>query len=102
MNATLTQDMSLLNLVSAASIPVQLVLVILLLASFMSWWFIFRKLFAIREETKLSDEFENIFWKGADLNELYQSVVNAHATQQAAWRRFLSRDSVNSSNTIVR
>jgi len=80
MNATLTQDMSLLNLVSAASIPVQLVLVILLLASFMSWWFIFRKLFAIREETKLSDEFENIFWKGADLNELYQSVSNARYT----------------------
>ena len=80
MNATLTQDMSLLNLVSAASIPVQLVLVILLLASFMSWWYIFRKLFTIREEIKLSDEFEHIFWKGSDLNELYQSVANARYT----------------------
>jgi biopolymer transport protein TolQ len=80
MNATVTQDMSLLNLISSASLPVQLVMAVLLIASFMSWWYIFRKLFTIRVEIKQSDEFEHIFWKGADLNELYQSVINARYT----------------------
>jgi len=90
MNATITQDMSLFSLISEASIPVQLVMLILLLASFLSWWFIFRKLFAIREETKLSDEFEAVFWKGADLNELYQGVVNARYTAGSMERIFES------------
>ncbi len=90
MNATVTQDMSLLNLISSASLPVQLVMAVLLIASFMSWWYIFRKLFTIREEIKLSDEFEHIFWKGADLNELYQSVVNARYSAGSMERIFES------------
>ena len=90
MNATVTQDMSLLNLISSASLPVQLVMAVLLIASFMSWWYIFRKLFTIREEIKQSDEFEHIFWKGADLNELYQSVVNARYSAGSMERIFES------------
>ena len=90
MNATVTQDMSLLNLISSASLPVQLVMAVLLMASFMSWWYIFRKLFTIREEIKLSDEFEHIFWKGADLNELYQGVVNARYSAGSMERIFES------------
>ncbi len=90
MNATVTQDMSLLSLISEASIPVQLVMLILLIASFLSWWFIFRKLFTIKEEQKLSDEFESVFWKGADLNELYQGVVNARYTAGSMERIFES------------
>ncbi len=90
MNATVTQDMSLLNLISSASLPVQLVMAVLLIASFMSWWYIFRKLFTIREEIKLSDEFEHIFWKGADLNELYQGVVNARYSAGSMERIFES------------
>ncbi len=90
MNATVTQDMSLLNLISSASLPVQLVMAVLLIASFMSWWYIFRKLFTIREEIKLSDEFEHIFWKGSDLNELYQGVVNARYSAGSMERIFES------------
>ncbi|HNH69774.1 MAG TPA: protein TolQ, partial [Nitrosomonas sp.] len=44
MSATVTQDMSLLHLVTSASLPVQLVMLMLLIASLLSWWFIFRKL----------------------------------------------------------
>ena len=90
MNATVTQDMSLLNLIISASLPVQLVMAVLLIASFMSWWYIFRKLFTIREEIKLSDEFEHIFWKGSDLNELYQGVVNARYSAGSMERIFES------------
>jgi biopolymer transport protein TolQ len=81
MNASVTQDMSLFHLIGSASLPVQLVMALLLLTSFMSWWFIFRKMFSIRLAMKQSDEFEDIFWKGPDLNKLYQSASNArHST----------------------
>lgn len=75
MNSTVTNDLSLFYLISGASLPVQLVMLLLLMASFFSWWFIFRKLFAIRQATRQTDEFENTFWRGADLNALYQRAA---------------------------
>jgi len=77
MNATITQDMSLLYLISSASLPVQLVMALLLVTSLLSWWFIFRKLFVIKYAVKQSNEFEDVFWRGADLNALYQRAGNA-------------------------
>lgn len=77
MNKVITQDLSFFHLVSGASLPVQLVMLLLLLASFVSWWFIFRKLFTLRQEIKQTDEFENIFWRGSDLNALYQRAAGA-------------------------
>lgn len=77
MNATITQDMSLLYLISSASLPVQLVMALLLVTSLLSWWYIFRKLFVIKYAIKQSNEFEDVFWRGADLNALYQRAGNA-------------------------
>ena len=70
MNTTVTQDMSFLHLITSASLPVQLVMLILVMMSFLSWWYIFRKLFVIRSEVNRTDEFEDVFWRGADLNAL--------------------------------
>jgi biopolymer transport protein TolQ len=67
-----TSDLSLVSLVANASVLVQLVMVLLLLASLMSWWYIFMKMFAIRSATKQADAFEREFWSGADLNTLFQ------------------------------
>jgi len=88
MSATLTQDLSLFNLIGSASLPVQLVMALLLLTSFMSWWFIFRKLFTIRQAIRQSDEFERVFWNGPDLNTLYQSATNARHTAGSMERIF--------------
>jgi biopolymer transport protein TolQ len=77
MSTGVTDDLSLLYLISSASLPVQLVMALLLLTSLLSWWFIFRKLFVIKLAKKQSDEFEDIFWRGADLNALYQRASNA-------------------------
>lgn len=77
MSQVITKDLSFFHLVSGASLPVQLVMLLLLLASFVSWWFIFRKLFTLRQEIKQTDEFENIFWRGSDLNTLYQRAAGA-------------------------
>jgi biopolymer transport protein TolQ len=55
---------------------VKLVMALLAIVSFMSWYWIFRKWFAIRDAQKKTDRFEREFWSGGDLNGLYQSAVN--------------------------
>jgi biopolymer transport protein TolQ len=83
-----TQDLSILSLVTNASVPVQLVLALLLGVSFMSWWYIFRKMFAIRAERAQTEQFERDFWSGSDLNALYQSAVNDRHSTGALERIF--------------
>jgi biopolymer transport protein TolQ len=76
-----TQDMSILALIWNASLIVQLVMALLLVVSFMSWYFIFHKLFTIRRARRQTEQFERDFWGGKDLNALYQSAVNhRHST----------------------
>src|SRR5690606_15151843 len=69
-----TYDMSLLALISNASLPVQIVMVILLLASLVSWWYIFIKIFTIQRADKDAADFERAFWTGGDLNQLYEGI----------------------------
>ena len=76
-----TQDLSILTLIWNASVIVQLVMALLLVVSFMSWYFIFHKFFTIRQARSKTEQFERDFWSGNDLNALYQSAVNhRHAT----------------------
>jgi len=71
-----SQDLSIVNLVWNASVIVQAVMVLLLVVSFLSWYFIFYKIFAIRRARLQTEQFERDFWSGSDLNALYQSAVN--------------------------
>ena len=68
-------DMSLFSLIAGASLPVQLVMLILLITSLFSWWYIFIKVATIKRAETESEEFENKFWSGGDLNKLYESVT---------------------------
>lgn len=70
------QSMSLMPLIRDASLPVQLVMGLLLLVSLMSWWFIFLKMFAIRQAKNQSDAFEEAFWGHPDLNRLYKDFLD--------------------------
>lgn len=74
MNPELGQNLSVLHLVLQASIPVQVVMALLLGASFMSWWFIFVKWFALKRARRVADRFEREFWAGGDINAMYQRV----------------------------
>ncbi len=65
-------EMSVIGLLLNASIPVQIVMLLLMIASLMSWSIIFTKRRLIRKTTTASDEFEANFWSGGDLNTLYQ------------------------------
>ena len=69
-----TQDLSFIHLIGNASVLVQLVMGMLLLVSLMSWWYIFLKMFAVRQAVQQSEEFEEAFWEHSDINKLYQSV----------------------------
>lgn len=70
-----TQDMSILTLILHASAVVQAVMALLAGVSFMSWYYIFRKWFAVRAARTQTEQFERDFWSGGDLNRLYQSAM---------------------------
>ena len=72
-----SQDLSILHLIINASAVVQFVMAILASVSFMSWYYIFRKWFTVREAKTKTEQFERDFWSGGDLNNLYQGAVNS-------------------------
>jgi len=82
--------MSVISLITGASVLVQLVMAGLLLASIMSWYYIFLKVFTYRRATRLADEFEKMFWSGADLNELYQRAASSRSDAGTMERIFES------------
>jgi biopolymer transport protein TolQ len=84
----ITQDLSILELVVNASLVVKLILALLAFVSFMSWYWIFRKWFALRDAHARTDRFERDFWSGGDLNSLYQSAVNDRHSTGALERIF--------------
>ncbi len=81
-------DLSVLSLLTTASVLVQLVLLLLLIASLFSWYYIFLKTFAFKRVTNQTDDFEKVFWSGADLNELYQSAITARSSAGSLERIF--------------
>jgi biopolymer transport protein TolQ len=70
-------DLSFLNLVVHASVVVQAIVLLLALLSLWSWWQIFLKMFQLRRTTRETDRFEDEFWKGGELNDLYQRASQA-------------------------
>ena len=71
-----TQDLSFISLIANASVLVQLVMLLLLSASIMSWTYIFRKMFTIRAARVQTEEFERVFWSGGNLSALYQEALS--------------------------
>ena len=67
-------DLSLITLVLNASILVQAVMLGLGLTSLVSWTMIFRKRIAIRRATRAADTFEDQFWSGQDLVEIFNRI----------------------------
>ncbi|MET0520064.1 MAG: protein TolQ [Burkholderiaceae bacterium] len=70
----MNQDLSIVSLIAHASFTVQLVIGALLLVSLCSWSVIFGKLISIGRINKSNADFEQEFWSGKNLNELYGAV----------------------------
>ncbi len=66
------EQLSLLELVLNASITVQAVMAILLLASVVSWYMIINRFIYYRNAREEMYDFEDRFWSGIDLSQLYR------------------------------
>ena len=69
--AAAQDGINMLALVLHASIPVQLVMLLLLFGSVASWVIIFRKKRVLDRAEREADRFEERFWSGAELTKLY-------------------------------
>lgn len=67
-------EISILHLILHASFVVQAVMLMLLAASVYSWTIIFRKWQAFRDIGAASREFDERFWSGASLEQLYRET----------------------------
>src|SRR3546814_18629902 len=67
--------MSVWGLFMEADIVVQVVMLLLLLASFWSWAIIFEKVLRLRRLNEHADQFEEAFWSGGSLDELYARLA---------------------------
>ncbi|WP_298214634.1 protein TolQ [Acidocella sp.] len=65
-------NLSLLGLFLQADLVVKLVMVILLLASVWVWAIIIEKVMTLRRVNREADAFEDGFWSGGSLDELYE------------------------------
>lgn len=77
----MSQDLSVMTLISEASPLVQIVMLILVLASVVSWAMIVQRSLFFRRAKKQLNQFENEFWSGVDLSQLYRDG-NARSKEQ--------------------
>ena len=84
MNPPDVVDLSILELFKNAHIIVKLVIIGLLLASVWSWAIILEKLFLFAKTRKETDKFEQVFWSGQSLDELYTALSQRRNSGMAA------------------
>ena len=89
-----TSDLSFFSLILNASVVVQLVMALLLLASVLSWTIIFDRSRVLKKARREAEDFENRFWSGGDLGDLYRAVDRDRETLRGSSRSSM-RDSVS-------
>lgn len=67
-------DPTFLSYFSSAGTVVKLVMLILLFASICSWALIFQRIFFLKRTRRSVNKFEQQFWSGADLHQLYKDA----------------------------
>lgn len=70
----MSTDLSIFRLVMEASLLVQLVMLLLLLASVLSWFLIFHKSRLLKQAAADASRFEDEFWSGSDLSEIFTKL----------------------------
>jgi biopolymer transport protein TolQ len=93
--AVATSDLSMWNLFMEADIIVKAVMVALVLVSFWCWAIIFDKMFRLRGLVRRAEQFEESFWSGGSLEELYDRIGSRPADPMSSifvaamreWRR---------------
>jgi len=67
-------DLSFFSLILGASLPVQLVMLILIGASGISWKYIYLKIKILKITEQSTNEFEKFFWTGGSLSSLFETL----------------------------
>jgi len=96
---TVTQHLSVFELFLQSDSIVKLVILILLLASFWSWAVIFDKTLRMRRLQQAATSFEETFWSGGSLDDLFDRVgqrpndpmSSVFAAAMREWRRSASK-----------
>ncbi len=99
LDGTVIQDLSVWGLFIEADIVVKIVIAMLLVASFWSWAIIFDKVLRMRRLRALAEQFEEAFWSGGSLDDLYDRIDKRPSDPMAAlfvsamreWRRASAR-----------
>ena len=99
---TVSYDMSVWGLFLEADVVVQVVLVALVLASFWTWAIIFDKWLRLRRLRTQAETFEEDFWSGGSLDDLYEQIDQRDHDPMSAifvvamkeWRRSTSQGAI--------
>lgn len=108
-NAVAAQPFTMWSLFAGADLVVQLVMLGLVAASIWSWTIIFYKLFKLRSLNRQADHFEEAFWSGGALDDLFDKLQNrsldpfatVFCSAMREWKRCTSKGTVwNSRGTL--
>jgi biopolymer transport protein TolQ len=102
-------DLTIWGLFADADLVVQLVVVLLLLASFWTWAIIFEKWLRMRRLKSRAEDFEEDFWSGGSLDDLYEQMDQRPNDPMSAifvsamkeWRRSTARGGLDSDRNRV-
>jgi biopolymer transport protein TolQ len=86
----MSSELSIITLIREASPVVQIVMAILVLASVVSWTFIFQKYREIKRAEETSEAFEERFWSGIDLTDLYRQLAREEYDTEGLENIFLA------------
>ena len=103
-------DLSILGLFLQADIVVKVVMVALLLASVWVWAIVFEKTTSLRRAEKAANKFEERFWSGGSLDELYEEegakpenpIAAVFGAAMTEWRRSLRVAGADIGHTAAR
>jgi biopolymer transport protein TolQ len=108
--ATPGADLSILTLFLQADIVVKIVMVLLLAASVWVWAIVFEKFASLRRARRAADAFEDRFWSGGSLDDLYDQdgakpehpMAAVFGAAMSEWRRSLRVAGADISRSGVR
>ncbi len=78
----MTSDPSLWSFIANAGLVVKCVMLLLMIASIISWTFIFQRGFFLKNARNAVLDFEDQFWSGKDLSKLYEGLARRNETLQ--------------------
>ncbi len=106
LGGSVPHDLSIVSLFLQADTIVKLVLLLLLVCSFWSWAVIFDKVSKLRRLHRDAERFEESFWSGGSLDQLYDHVGERPADPMSAvfaaamreWRRSVAKGLIESTS----